>query len=401
MGQHFGLVNGLHEECEARWISIETFDAATDWGSLMEGGRWRDFDGLIGVVNPLDAPRAAAWKALVRKKPGVLLTHTPIEATSHFVGVDGSAGCDALAGHFKAQGFHRVAFLSAVDSPWARERLAQFRRSMDRARIAIEDSWSGVGSPGAQTKVASGGLSRVEERQEGLRIFERLPIDRRPDALAMYSDAMASDFWGWAAGRGLKIPRDLSLTGWNDFPMEVPPFGRNVLTTLREDYGELARAAVRILDEILGARRKGAPVRFLLTPELIHRQSTPPILKGGKGGPAPAFLREVRGFLDRHFADPTKLRELPGLLEVSRPYFLIKFKKIFGRDFTDYLRGLRIRRASALLRSTDYSVASIQHEAGYTTHQAFLSAFYKETSMTPGAYRRQYLSEGGEATVEK
>lgn len=390
MGQHYGLVRGIHEECESRYLAITSFDNRSDWRPFLKTGEWKAFDGFVGAVSIFHPEQVAVWRELSKKKPGVLVTHSPLDPDSHFVGVDEAAGTEALARFFKDQGLRRTAFLAAVDTPWTRSRLSFFRSAVRAEGLEIEESWTGTGLAGGGTSLNTTTFKREDEVKLARKIFDRLPMERRPQALAFYSDNMAGDFWKWATERGLSIPKDLSITGWNDLPIQIAPYGRNVLTTLREDFEEMGRAGVRVLDEILKARRPGIKERLALAPELVVRLSTPPLLsKSGKLEDA-VFLKEVRGFLERHVGSPKKLEELPGILELSRPYFLIKFKRVFGSDFTTYLRDIRIRRACELLRASAHPIARIQLEVGYETHQSFNRAFREVMGAHPTEYRESF-----------
>ncbi|MBL8992041.1 MAG: hypothetical protein JNM63_01790, partial [Spirochaetia bacterium] len=51
MGQHYGLVRGIHEECESRDMALTSFDAGSDWRHLLEKDRGASFDGFLGAVS--------------------------------------------------------------------------------------------------------------------------------------------------------------------------------------------------------------------------------------------------------------------------------------------------------------------------------------------------------------
>ena len=102
---------------------------------------------------------------------------------------------------------------------------------------------------------------------------EALRKKNRPTAIFAATDAMALKVYGAAAAAGLKIPDDLSLIGYADFPFSadlVPP-----LTTVRQDPYLMGRNAARILlDRILERSGTDAAKHVHLAPELIIRAST-------------------------------------------------------------------------------------------------------------------------------
>ncbi len=88
------------------------------------------------------------------------------------------------------------------------------------------------------------------------------------------NDLLALGVLQSAASRGLRVPEDLSVTGYNDMPfvdMVRPP-----LTTVRVPYrrmGEMAAAVLLALIQDPGSAPSGAQ----LTPTLTVRASTAPL----------------------------------------------------------------------------------------------------------------------------
>jgi LacI family transcriptional regulator len=108
-------------------------------------------------------------------------------------------------------------------------------------------------------------------QQDGLRAVAAL-IDagQAPRALVCANDETALGAYQAAAARGLRIPHDLAITGWDDIPMAglvSPP-----LTTVRQPMRELgARTARDLLARIQGDTG-GAP-DILLPTQLVIRSS--------------------------------------------------------------------------------------------------------------------------------
>lgn len=98
-------------------------------------------------------------------------------------------------------------------------------------------------------------------------------LDRGVTALVCGSDLMALGAIRAVRQRGLDVPRDVSVTGFDDSP--VIPFCDPPLTTVRQDVAAMCRHAVGILlDEVAG---EPSPHRDLLFPgDLVVRRSTAP-----------------------------------------------------------------------------------------------------------------------------
>lgn len=105
-------------------------------------------------------------------------------------------------------------------------------------------------------------------QQDGVIAAERL-FDRanRPDAVVCSNDELALGVLVGALGRGLHVPYDLVITGFDDAPMAElvsPP-----LTTVRQPVRELAAQTARLL---LHAHEE--PIQSTVLPtELVIRNS--------------------------------------------------------------------------------------------------------------------------------
>jgi DNA-binding LacI/PurR family transcriptional regulator len=93
-----------------------------------------------------------------------------------------------------------------------------------------------------------------------------------PEVTAVFcaNDQMALGVLRALGEHGRQVPADASVVGFDDIPESayfLPP-----LTTVRQDFGELGRQALRLLvDRISGRPAPGA--RLPVSPELIVRAS--------------------------------------------------------------------------------------------------------------------------------
>ena len=92
-----------------------------------------------------------------------------------------------------------------------------------------------------------------------------------PHALFVASDLMALGAYEAIRQRGLRIPEDISVVGFDD--IEVASRLSPPLTTIRTSYFDLGQSATSLLLEIL-ARHRPEPVEILMEPTLVVREST-------------------------------------------------------------------------------------------------------------------------------
>jgi DNA-binding LacI/PurR family transcriptional regulator len=104
----------------------------------------------------------------------------------------------------------------------------------------------------------------------GYRLGTQLADDPGLTAVFCGNDTMALGVIRALAERGLRVPEDISIIGFDDVP--EAGFYRPPLTTVRQDFGEVGRQALSTLvDRMSGAIPAGPRVR--VAPELIIRSS--------------------------------------------------------------------------------------------------------------------------------
>ena len=167
-----------------------------------------------------------------------------------------TAAADAMD-HLYSLGHRRIGIMTGpLVSPLSRDRLAGVK-SRARAERAERD-----------LIVVHGDFS-IEAGAAGA---ERL-LDRRdpPTAVFCFNDEMAMGVIEHANRRGVRVPRDLSVIGFDDirFAKHMDP----PLTTIAQPMREIGEGTVRMLVDIL-AGRTIAPVSVTLPHTLVVRSST-------------------------------------------------------------------------------------------------------------------------------
>jgi LacI family transcriptional regulator len=99
-----------------------------------------------------------------------------------------------------------------------------------------------------------------------------------PTALVCFNDKTAIGVMAAAAERGLRIPEDLSVTGFDD--IDVAQAARPMLTTVRQPLAEMGRMAVSLLIRLID-RQPVEALHVELATELVVRGSTGPAPAGG------------------------------------------------------------------------------------------------------------------------
>jgi DNA-binding LacI/PurR family transcriptional regulator len=177
------------------------------------------------------------------------------------VDVDNEVGVRAGLDHLVELGHERIAFISGRPLGDIREREAAYTAYMQERPGGVRDGYIQHVS-----NTPSGGEAAVRAL---------LAHVEPPTALMTSTDTLAVGVLHAAYGRGIVVPRDLSVVGFDDILLAshtVP-----ALTTLHMPVAEIVEEGVRLAIELsrdpTAERRPSVALR---TPQLIVRQTTAP-----------------------------------------------------------------------------------------------------------------------------
>jgi len=221
-------------------------------------------DGFIVYSTPTGDPRLLA--ALERGLPAVTVDE-PLEVPTPWVGIDDRAAAREAAQHLVELGHERIGVIGfpefASDDPSLPYDVTQARFA--GYRDGLGETWD----PDLVVRVLG---ARPDRARPGF--AELLGRDRPPTAVLVMSDMLAAGVLRWAAERGLDVPGQLSVIGFDDVPFARttdPP-----LTTVSQPTQEKGRLAARTLLDALESGRPLEPTRRVLPAELVVRGSTGP-----------------------------------------------------------------------------------------------------------------------------
>ena len=107
-------------------------------------------------------------------------------------------------------------------------------------------------------------------KEERIRIYEQLFLEMADYTAAFAAaDMYAIEFMNFLQGKGVRIPEDFAVIGFDDIPlasMVYPP-----LTTISQNLELRAKVAVELLMELISGRAEGR--QELLPVTLVERDS--------------------------------------------------------------------------------------------------------------------------------
>jgi LacI family transcriptional regulator len=170
------------------------------------------------------------------------------------------AGARSLTGHLVGLGHRRIGLIAGPDN-WlaSTARRAGHISALADAGVLPDPALALPGEPTVRS---------------GYQAAQRLlDMPDRPTALLGFNDKAASGALAAAAERGLRVPEDLSIAGFDD--IDLAQATRPALTTVRQPLQEMGRMAVSLLLRLLNHHRLDA-LHIELATELIIRDSTGP-----------------------------------------------------------------------------------------------------------------------------
>ncbi len=218
-------------------------------------------DGLIVMSPDVDAGRLEA--NLPDTLPTVLLNTTLGGVACHSLNVDNYGGALAMVKHLAALGHRRIALISGPPRNLdARER-----------RRGYEDAVRDLFRAGEPDLVLAGDFSEESGYQAGRRLLELepRPDGMRPDAVFAANDAMAIGCLCALKERGVQVPGEVALAGFDDIPISrfmMPP-----LTSVKVSIAELGARALERLHVAVEAGNTGECSHETIPTELVVRGS--------------------------------------------------------------------------------------------------------------------------------
>ena len=203
---------------------------------------------------------ASRYARLVEKKiPFVLINGFNEKINAPFVSPDDRSAARMAVRHLVDLGHERIGLAIGPT------RFVPSRRKAEGFVSALHQ-WLGLPAADAEALI-----KRTLFTVEGGQAAGSALLDLGCTGIVCGSDPMALGVIRAARDKGLEVPRDVSVIGFDDSPLI--PFTDPPLTTVRQPVHAMASAAVGALLEEIG----GTPVQrteFVFQPELVVRDST-------------------------------------------------------------------------------------------------------------------------------
>lgn len=177
-----------------------------------------------------------------------------------YIGIDNFAGGQMAADYLVSLGHKKIATITgSMQTQGGQQRLKGFKDILAKKKIEFPLEY-----------IVEGDYSRRSARTAMEKI---LSLPDRPTAVFAASDDMALEAITVAMEKGLKIPRDMSILGYDDNPSAI--FGPVALSTIKQPLFQMAEQSVKQLNAIITGKKK-PPFHSILDPQLVVRESCAP-----------------------------------------------------------------------------------------------------------------------------
>jgi LacI family transcriptional regulator len=236
------------------------------WGEIRPAAVRRFARSVAGVVlpPPLSESQMVLSELAAARTPAVAIAAGRIEARISTVRIDDFRAAGDMTAYLLSLGHRRIGFIKgAADQRASSERFAGFTSALQAAGLSVREEYVRQGCFTYRS-----GLEAAESL---------LSITPAPTAIFASNDDMAAAVMSVAHRRGLEVPRDLSIAGFDDTVTATTVWPE--LTTVRQPIADMAEAALNLLLRDIRRHRAGELVETLdrvFAHKLIKRRSTAP-----------------------------------------------------------------------------------------------------------------------------
>jgi LacI family transcriptional regulator len=221
----------------------------------------RHTDGIF-FLGDLKDDKSALESILQDKSEVIALCRSPSTVPLHIVNVDNVAGIRALLDHLKDLGHRRIGFIGGGWPGDIQTRRTAFLTIINELGLPFSPDWLGN-----ESNNSKGGYEAMK------RLIE---LPNRPTAILAADDVMAIGALKAASDHGIRVPDDISVTGFDD--IEMAQYFCPSLTTVQQPIKEMSRKAIELMLDLISGHYTGDSKNIIqIAPKLIIRESTGPV----------------------------------------------------------------------------------------------------------------------------
>jgi DNA-binding LacI/PurR family transcriptional regulator len=244
------LIRGVGHACETLKLDL-VFHIASAYNQLNP----RSVGGIIFA--DIIENRTQVEAALEIGIPCMVINNIVADLNVNYIGIDNVAGGEIATDYLLSLGHTKIATITgSFQTQSGLQRLEGYKHILQKKKINIDEKY-----------IIEGDYSRRSARTATEKF---LSLPEPPTAIFVASDEMALETLTVIMEKGLRVPEDISIVGFDDNPAAL--YGSIALTTVKQPLFQMAEDAVRYLNNIISGKKKST-IQKVLTPQLIIRDS--------------------------------------------------------------------------------------------------------------------------------
>nr|WP_066750744.1 ribose operon transcriptional repressor RbsR [Proteus myxofaciens] len=253
------VVRGVERSCYEQGYSLILCNTEGDYermDSSLETLLQKRVDGLLLMCTESRAPSSEVLSRYPRL-PMVMMDWSPFEYGGDIIQDNSLLGGEIATTYLIDKGFTEIACIAGPqDKLPAKHRLQGYYNAMQKAGLSVRKEFV---------------LTSDFEFSGGLTAMEKLlSLPKLPQAVFTCNDAMAVGAYQAVYQKGLHIPSDISIIGYDD--IDLAPYMTPPLSTIHQPKDELGKLAIsQLLHRMENLDAKANTL--VLTPKLIERSS--------------------------------------------------------------------------------------------------------------------------------
>jgi two-component system response regulator YesN len=142
---------------------------------------------------------------------------------------------------------------------------------------------------------------------------------------------------------------------------------------------------IAAVEEALAASGRQRLAKKAEAAEIPARSSVPEHMPVARN----PWIQKALAYIGSEYPRPTlSVKEVARHIHLSPSYVSVLFKEEVQQTFSDFLTGLRLKRAKELLLESDLKVYEIAERTGFSSAKYFVKVFRETEQMTPKQFRR-------------
>lgn len=200
-----------------------------------------------------------------------------------------------------------------------------------------------------------------------------------------FYQADRTDPWkyAWIGFDGMSVEEYVVKTCFSDSPVYQCPEGQNTRPAI-------ASVMSAITDAFLSADQNFLTLMGYFFQLLGIMQGTQPTEDPGH---TKGYLEKAMDYIHNNYSYNIHISDIAAYIGVDRSYLYRLFMEEEHISPKQYLMRLRLRTASGMLRSPQYTITEIAYSCGFRDTATFCSQFKKSMKLTPSQFRKEAREE--------